>query len=108
MLALARALVRRSKIIILDEPTASVDHDIDEHIQRTLRSEFKDSTVITIAHRLSTIMDYDRILVLEKGRIVEYNYHVVQLIIRFDTPFRLLERKGCFYRMVNEIGENLD
>jgi ABC-type multidrug transport system fused ATPase/permease subunit len=68
---LARALVRRSKIIILDEATASVDHATDERIQRALRSEFNESTLITIAHRLQTIMDYDKILLLDKGRVVE-------------------------------------
>jgi ABC-type multidrug transport system fused ATPase/permease subunit len=73
-LALARALVRRSKVIILDEATASVDHATDERIQQALRSEFTDSTLITIAHRLRTIMDYDKILVLDEGKLVEYNF----------------------------------
>jgi ABC-type multidrug transport system fused ATPase/permease subunit len=72
ILALARALVRRSKVIILDEATASVDHATDERIQQTLRSEFKESTLITIAHRLRTIMDYDKVLVLDEGKVVEY------------------------------------
>ena len=72
ILALARALVRRSKVIILDEATASVDHATDERIQRALRTEFKESTLITIAHRLRIIMDYDKILVLDKGKLVEY------------------------------------
>ena len=72
ILALARALVRRSKVIILDEATASVDHATDERIQHVLRSEFKDSTLITIAHRLRTIMDYDKILVLDEGKVAEY------------------------------------
>jgi ABC-type multidrug transport system fused ATPase/permease subunit len=71
ILALARALVRRSKVIILDEATASVDHATDERIQRALRSEFKESTLITIAHRLRTIMDYDKVLVLDEGKVVE-------------------------------------
>jgi len=73
ILALARALVRRSKVIILDEATASVDHVTDEHIQQTLRSEFMESTLITIAHRLRTIMNYDKVLVLDEGRVVEYD-----------------------------------
>jgi ABC-type multidrug transport system fused ATPase/permease subunit len=72
ILALARALVRRSKVIILDEATASVDHATDERIQQALRSEFQESTLITIAHRLRTIMDYDKILVLDEGKVVEY------------------------------------
>jgi ABC-type multidrug transport system fused ATPase/permease subunit len=73
ILALARALVRRSKVIILDEATASVDHATDERIQKALRSEFKESTLITIAHRLRTIMDYDKILVLDEGKVAEYS-----------------------------------
>ena len=72
ILALARALVRRSKVIILDEATASVDQATDERIQQALRSEFKESTLITIAHRLRTIMDYDKVLVLDEGKVVEY------------------------------------
>lgn len=65
--------MRRSKVIILDEATASVDHATDERIQQTLRSEFKESTLITIAHRLRTIMDYDKILVLDEGKVAEYD-----------------------------------
>src|SRR5262245_637531 len=72
ILALARALVRQSKVIILDEATASVDHATDERIQQALGSEFKESTLITIAHRLRTIMDYDKVLVLDEGKVVEY------------------------------------
>ena len=64
--------MRRSKVIILDEATASIDHATDERIQKTLRSEFNESTLITIAHRLRTIMDYDKILVLDEGKVVEY------------------------------------
>jgi ABC-type transport system involved in Fe-S cluster assembly fused permease/ATPase subunit len=68
-------------VIILDEATASVDNATDERIQRALRSEFKNSTVITIAHRLRTIMDYDKIIVLEGGEVIEYSILSDQLII---------------------------
>ncbi|KAJ1679896.1 hypothetical protein EV182_001106 [Spiromyces aspiralis] len=92
LVALARALLRSSRVIIMDEATASVDFQTDRLIQTTIRGpEFKDSTLLCIAHRLRTIMDYDRVLVLDKGEIVE-----------FDTPWNLLTKygeDGLFYQL---------
>lgn len=73
LLCLARALLRRNKILLLDEATASVDVATDVLVQRTVRELFADCTVITIAHRLSTILDSDRIMVFETGRLVEFD-----------------------------------
>ncbi|XP_009884912.1 PREDICTED: multidrug resistance-associated protein 6-like [Charadrius vociferus] len=93
LVCLARALLWKSKILILDEATAAVDLETDLQIQSTLRTHFKDSTVLTIAHRINTIMDCDRILVLENGRIAE-----------FDTLEHLIAQKGLFYRLMEESG----
>ena len=71
ILSLARALVKRSKLVLLDEATASVDYETDAGIQSTLREELKGSTLITIAHRLRTIIDYDRVIVMGGGEILE-------------------------------------
>ena len=89
LLCLARALVQKSKIIIMDEATANVDFKTDRLIQEVIRDKFKDSTVITIAHRLNTIMDYDKVLVLDGGRVVE-----------FDKPEVLIRKGGLFAEMI--------
>ncbi|XP_033725267.1 LOW QUALITY PROTEIN: multidrug resistance-associated protein 1-like [Pecten maximus] len=92
LVCLGRALLHKNKILILDEATAAVDMETDELIQQTIKSEFEDCTVLTIAHRLNTIMDYDRVMVLDKGLVVE-----------FDRPQNLLEDKGTvFYGMAKD------
>ncbi|VDB89911.1 unnamed protein product [Peniophora sp. CBMAI 1063] len=88
ILALARALVRGSKLLILDEATSSIDYETDAIIQSSLRNELGgDVTLLTVAHRLQTIMDADKIMVLDAGRIVE-----------FDHPQRLLENNDGFFK----------
>ncbi|KAF9061129.1 P-loop containing nucleoside triphosphate hydrolase protein [Rhodocollybia butyracea] len=72
LLALTRALVKNSRIIVLDEATSSVDVETDAQIQRTIQSEFASSTLITIAHRIHTILHYDRVLVMDSGKIAEW------------------------------------
>ncbi|CAJ0609705.1 unnamed protein product [Cylicocyclus nassatus] len=94
LLCLARALLRRSKILVLDEAAAAVDAETDSLLQQTIREQFADSTVLTIAHRLNTVMDYDRLLVMDAGRAVE-----------FDSPSKLLaKRDGLFRSMAEDAG----
>ena len=94
LVCLARALLRRTRILVLDEATAAVDLETDDLIQSTIREEFKESTVLTNAHRLNTIMDYDRIMVLDKGQIAE-----------FDTVKELIKKQdGIFHSMVKDAG----
>ncbi|XP_077481257.1 ATP-binding cassette sub-family C member 3 isoform X4 [Stigmatopora argus] len=93
LICLARALLRKTRILILDEATAAIDLETDDLIQSTIRTQFEDCTVFTIAHRLNTIMDYTRVLVLDKGQIAE-----------FDTPANLLSQRGIFYGMVKDAG----
>merc|ERR1712142_699030 len=73
LICLARALLRKTKVLILDEATAAVDLETDALIQSTIRKEFHDCTILTIAHRLNTIMDYDKIMVLDSGHLVEFD-----------------------------------
>lgn len=86
LLCLARALLKSPRVLLMDEATASIDYATDSKIQETLR-ELKDNTIITIAHRLQTIIDYDKVLVLDKGEVVEYA-DPWELIQREDGAFR--------------------
>ncbi|XP_045910008.1 ATP-binding cassette sub-family C member 4-like isoform X2 [Micropterus dolomieu] len=95
LVCLARAILRKNRILIIDEATANVDPRTDELIQKTIRDKFRECTVLTIAHRLNTIIDSDRILVLDSGTIQE-----------LDRPFTLLQNKeGALYKMVQQMGQ---
>jgi ATP-binding cassette, subfamily C (CFTR/MRP), member 4 len=105
LICLARAILRNSRVVVMDEATSSIDTKTDKIIQDFIRTKsglFANSTVITIAHRLNTIIDYDYILVLDDGRVMEY-----------DTPYTLLQKKAedpsaYFLRLVNEMGKEGD
>lgn len=95
LVCLARAILRKNRILIIDEATANVDPRTDELIQKTIRDKFRECTVLTIAHRLNTIIDSDRILVLDSGTIQE-----------LDRPFTLLQNKeSALYKMVQQMGQ---
>uniref|UniRef100_A0A8C2J7D8 ABC-type glutathione-S-conjugate transporter n=1 Tax=Cyprinus carpio TaxID=7962 RepID=A0A8C2J7D8_CYPCA len=93
LVCLARALLRKTKILVLDEATAALDLETDTLIQSTIRSQFEDCAVLTIAHRLNTIMDYTKVIVMDKGHIVE-----------MDSPSNLIAKRGQFYYMCREAG----
>ncbi|KAI9340247.1 P-loop containing nucleoside triphosphate hydrolase protein [Obelidium mucronatum] len=94
LLCLARAILRRPKLIVLDECTANVDLETDHFIQLALKETMHNATILTIAHRLNTVMEADRILVLDNGHVVE-----------FDSPRKLLLKGGgVFASMVKETG----
>ncbi|EGZ11456.1 hypothetical protein PHYSODRAFT_519541 [Phytophthora sojae] len=94
MLCMARALLTRSRIVVMDEATASIDHATERKLQEMIKRDFQDVTVLTIAHRLGTVLDSDRITVLSDGRVVE-----------FDCPRNLVKGgSGVFCELVKEGG----
>jgi len=94
LLAMARALVRKARIIVMDEATSSVDFETDTKIQDTIKREFKDATLLTIAHRLRSIINYDRIVVMNEGMAAE-----------FDTPLHLFDNEeGIFSSLCHRSG----
>uniref|UniRef100_A0A8I6A923 Multidrug resistance-associated protein 4 n=1 Tax=Rattus norvegicus TaxID=10116 RepID=A0A8I6A923_RAT len=95
LVCLARAILKKNRILIIDEATANVDPRTDELIQQKIREKFAQCTVLTIAHRLNTIIDSDKIMVLDSGRLREY-----------DEPYVLLQNpESLFYKMVQQLGK---
>lgn len=94
LLCLARAMLANPRLLVLDEATSSVDSTTDEFVQQMLRSQFPNTTLLTIAHRLNTIIDYDVVLVMDKGNAVE-----------FGSPKELLNNpNGIFSALVDATG----
>ncbi|EDW47093.1 GM21118 [Drosophila sechellia] len=95
LVCLARAILRENRILVMDEATANVDLQTDGLIQATIRSKFRDCTVLTIAHRLHTIIDSDKVMVMDAGRVVE-----------FGSPYELLTKSDSkvFHNLVNQSG----
>ncbi|KAI8917478.1 P-loop containing nucleoside triphosphate hydrolase protein [Entophlyctis helioformis] len=95
LICIARAILSKAKILVLDEATASLDAQTDLLIQETIKKNFADLTMLTIAHRLNTIIECDRVLVMDAGKVVE-----------FDEPVKLLDRPdGIFRSLVEQTGE---
>ena len=98
LICLARALLRRPKVLLMDEATSAVDQETDALIQAAIKQHFGDATMLTIAHRLNTILDSDKILVLENGRVLE-----------FGTPDELRRQEGSsFAAMLNKEAHGVD
>ena len=96
LICITRAILRKSKIIVMDEATASIDVNTENIIQKAIKNILNDSTILTIAHRIKTVLNSDRILVLDNGEIKE-----------FDTPKNLLENKNSmFYDFYNNISKS--
>lgn len=94
LMCLGRALLRNANILVMDEATAAVDLETDSLIQKTIREQFADRTVLTIAHRLNTIIDNDKILVMDQGKVAEY-----------DSPDALRKNTATiFYSLLKESG----
>ena len=96
LFCLARAILRRNKILILDEPTANVDSRTDKLLQEAVAKSFEGATILAVAHRLDTVINYDKILVLGSGGVLE-----------FGSPHELISNGGAFCSMIDDTGDEM-
>ncbi|KAL3796991.1 hypothetical protein ACHAW5_002761 [Stephanodiscus triporus] len=96
LLCLARAILRRNKILVLDEPTANIDSHTDKLLQEAVSKSFAGATILAVAHRLDTVINYDKILVLGSGGVLE-----------FGSPRELIANGGAFCSMIDDTGEEM-
>ena len=94
LICLARAMLRHSKLVVLDEATASIDNETDAILQSTIREVFADATVLTIAHRLHTIMDSTQVMVFDQGKLAEFA----------PPPVLLADEDSLFSKLVADTG----
>jgi len=106
LVCLARAIINQSKVIILDEATANVDVETDAFIQKTIMQKFKDCTILTVAHRLITIANYDRVMVIENGQVVEHNSPYELLVDKIGDD-EITKQDGMFAEMVKSTGTSM-
>ena len=92
LFCLARSILKQSKIVMLDEATSNVDSETDGNIQKIIHSKFNHCSVLTIAHRLCTVMNYDRILVMDNGRVTD-----------FDTPHNLMKQSTGIFKQLASV-----
>jgi ATP-binding cassette subfamily C (CFTR/MRP) protein 4 len=104
LICLARAILRDTKILVLDEATANVDLETDNLIQTKLRESFRESTVLIIAHRLATVIDADRILVMDNGKAIEFD-HPFNLLANSEEDEEITNTEGYFAKMLKATGE---
>ena len=109
LLCIARAVIKKPKILLMDEATASIDSKTDEIVQTLMKTEFAHSTILTIAHRLNTIIQYDKILSLKDGNVVEYG-SPSELLDRDDSYFcKLVKENGLdFYNEMRRLAAEAD
>lgn len=103
LVCLARAILRHTQILVLDEATANVDMETDNLIQQKLRSNFKQASVLIIAHRLNTVIDSDRMLVMASGACAEFD-HPFKLLVENEDDTEITKKSGHFSEMVRATG----